>query len=261
MRKYGTVLIVLAILAVPCVALAEGSSLTMGLGYQHFDQKYNSTPYSGTSGWMPQIYLAYEYKKKSKIYGRLYGDYVGGKIENKYGATVTDRTQRLMKYEGNIGYTFGPMDKLLITPYIGIGYRSWEAGSVATPVGLFTKEVISWFYIPIGVKADYRFNEKWTIGGVITANPTFGSTYWSEMSDSLDRSLKDRVGYSVELPITYRFTDTLSVIATPWYERTNLGGSDSYALMNSNGTVTNTSGVPSSWIRQYGLKLGLIYTF
>lgn len=275
MRRNLIILLIMSFLALPCTVMAEGSSVELGLGYHYFDYKedLNAPLKSTESGWLPSIYLSYNYKKKSDFYTKIYGDYASADITydgSTQGGTpisYTDSSQKLFKFEWDVGYAFEAGNNFLLIPYIGYGYRYWKRGNAkVTSTYTSFEEDYSWSYMPIGLKADYDINQQWNVGGTIAINIMFNGKMTAKPSQVIsgvndaDFDLGNQVGFYAELPITYKFTTNWAIIGTPWYEYSQIGQSNNVNITYNN-KVIGYAYEPSSRTNQYGFKLGVSYSF
>jgi len=72
--------------------------------------------------------------------------------------------------------------------------------------------------------------------------------------------VSNKTGYFDEMPIRYEFLPSLSVVGTPWYEYSEIGKSNEVNVTYK-GTYVGESYKAASKTEQYGIKLGLIYSF
>jgi hypothetical protein len=269
---------VLMIISIPTFSQAAstaGSSLQLGVGYRYFDYKEDlpAALRSTESGWLPDVNLSYTYKKKSNFYARIYGDYASADITfdgTTMGGTpisFSDSHQKFFKFEADFGYAVGVADNFLLIPYIGYGYRYWERGQARKTATYTTfEEDYSWSYIPIGLKADYDINERWNIGGTIAINIMFNGkmkAYPSKVIAGVNDpefDLGNKIGFYVDLPITYKLTSNWSIVGTPWYEYSEIGQSNNVNITYG-GTVVGYAYEPGSKTNQYGFNLGASYSF
>jgi len=244
------------------------SSLEFGLIYYYYDYKEVNEPppfKSTESGWLPGIYLGYEYKKPSDVYTKIYGHIAGGDLTYDGSVLQTgapfsyDSNHFFFKVEGDIGYTVPISDKLLLIPYTGYGYRYWRRGETENIRGVWSyKEIYTWNYIPVGVKLDYAVDNRWSIGGNAAVHFMFGgrmTAYLSERSSSLsdlEFDLGNEPGYYVEVPVSYRFDKNWSFNFTPCYQYSEIGKSN---------IVAGGAYEPASETKQYGVNLGVSYLF
>jgi len=276
MNRLFFALAVSFLMAFPSMAGAAGSTLQWGLGYQHFDYKEDlPAPFKSTEkGWLPSIYASYEFKKKSFLYGKVHTDFASANVTydgtTQGGTPVTfddHNRQNLFKYEMQIGYAFALRDNLLLIPYAGYGLRFWERGqSKITSAYRSYVEDYFWNYIPVGVKVDYTVNEKWSVGGSLAAHFMFGGkmkAYVSEVQPVVNDQkfdLGNEIGYYIDVPVTFRITPRWSVVATPWYEYSAIGKSNTVNVTYNN-TLTGYAYEPASRTHQYGIRLGAAFTF
>jgi len=242
------------------------SSLEFGIMYYYYDYKEVNEPppfKSTESGWLPGLYLGYEYKKPSDVYTKIYGHIAGGDLTYD-GTTFSgipksfDHSMFFFKFEGDIGYTVPIDNRFLIIPYTGYGYRYWRRGETEVIEGApFIKEVYTWSYIPVGIKFDYAINDKWNIGASTAVHFMFGGEmklYASEFNSSFPDvtfDLGNKPGFYLELPIRYKLANNWSILGSFWYEYSEIGKSDViYGLLE-----------PDSETHQYGFNLGVSYLF
>jgi hypothetical protein len=241
------------------------SSVEFGFMYYYYDYKETLPPplKSTESGWLPGIYLSYDYKKASDIYFKLYGTIAGGNLT--YDGTTFSGTpasfnhsQFLFKFEGDIGYTAPINEKLLLIPYTGYGYRYWRRGETETIAGVtFIKEVYTWSYVPVGIKVDYAIDDKWNIGGNAAVHFMFGgrmTAYFSETDSALpdlEFDLGNVPAYYFEIPVSYKFDKNWTITGTLWYEYSEIGKSN----------VVSGLYEPDSTTNQYGINVGVSYLF
>jgi hypothetical protein len=242
------------------------SMFSMGLTAYYFDYKEDVVlPTKSTeSGWLPGLFGSYTYRRNSVFYTKISAQYAAGNLTYD-GSTLSGtpikydaNPQRFIKLEWDFGYPWAISPNLIITPYLGIGFRYWERGKAET-ASIYTsyREDYSWGYIPAGIRVDYDINNHLRIGVNATVNYMFGGNmkaYLSEVGNYPDMhfTLGDKIGWLAELPITYKFNRKWSLTATPWYEYSAIGESP-----------VNTFGFyePSSSTNQYGVNLSINYSF
>jgi len=248
-----------------------------GLMYYNFDYEEDlpSPSRSTDDGWVPGAYMGYAYKKKDSVYAKLFLEVTNG--ETDFDGTARDGTamvysenpQSFYRVEANMGYVIDAGDDFSITPYAGYGYRYWERGQ-GKAISTFWnyREEFTWSYIPVGVKADFESGTKWGIGANVGARFMFNgqsTAYLSEVYPDLGDhtfDLGNKTGYFAEMPIRCEFLPRLSVVGTPWYEYSSIGQSTEANVTYKSGTsYVGESYKAGSTTKQYGVKLGLIYSF
>lgn len=274
MARNMAALLMIAVLAFPCAVLADGSTLDFGLGYHYFDYKedLNAPLKSTESGWLPSTYVNYTYKRPF-FYTRVYTDFAGGDLtfdgSNQGGTPVrfTDSSQRFFKFEWNIGYVQKIGSNFQLIPYMGYGYRYWLRGKAkVTSTFRSFEEEYSWSYLPIGLKVDYTINDRWSLGATTAVNFMFNGKMKARLSQVIAGSndpefdLGNKAGFSVELPVTFRFTKNWAIVGTPWYEYSQIGQSNTLNVTQNN-SIVGFAFEPASRTHQYGFRLGASYTF
>ncbi|MDD2671545.1 MAG: hypothetical protein PHG91_12630 [Syntrophales bacterium] len=264
MKRFIPVFFILFLVLLSGTAFG-GAATEFGFNYFYFDYKEDLvTPHKSSDyGWLPGIYGSVEYRGESRLYARLYGSYAGGEITydgSTQGGTplyFTDERERLYLIEGNLGWIAVSDGRSSVVPYLGYGYFYWERGR-SRRIGNVQdyQEDYRWSYIPVGVRVDYRLNEKWGIGMNAAAHIMFGgkmTAYFAEanLGNDLTFDLGNRTGYLFEVPVSWRVMPGWSLVGTPWYKYSEIGESN----------VVGGFYEPSSRTHQYGVKLGLSHSF
>jgi hypothetical protein len=275
MRRSTAIILMIVSLAFPCAAVAGVSSLDVGLGYHYFDYREDLNPplKSTESGWLPGISVKYAYRMPSFFYTQVYADYAAadltfdGTTQGGMPVRFTGSPQRFFKLEWNIGYVWQAGHNLQIIPFIGYGYRHWLRGKAGiTPTFSTIEEEYSWSYLPAGLKADYTINRRWSIGATAALNIMFNGKMKARLSQVLagandpEFDLGSRPGFYAELPMTFRFTNQWALVASPWYEYSQIGQSNTLNVVQNN-TLIGFAFEPASRTHQYGFRLGASYSF
>jgi len=242
-------------------------NLEFALMYLRLDYKEDiPAPGKSTeSGWLPGVYLGFNYNKKNNFYAKIFVEFSYGDSEfdgtTQAGTPIkfsTDNSQTFFRGEVDVGYNFAVAQDVSIKPYAGYGYRQWIRGRASvTPTFTTYKERYYWHYIPVGVVAEINLG-KWVV-----IEPNVGlrimfygrmTAYFSELdpaSGDLEFKLGNRVGYYAELPVRYKFSPSWSLVVKPWYEYSQIGQSD----------IVDGFYEPSSTTNLYGVNLGVVYSF
>jgi len=248
------------------IMVEKPASFQIGMTLYHFDYKEDLTmPDKSTEyGWLPGGYLDYSYKKKSTIYAKVFLSYAINDItydgSNSAGDPVKfdEQKAKMFKFETNIGYAIPIGKNFLLIPYLGYGFQYWERGEnqyLAEFNTVFCEEDYKWHYIPVGIKADYNITNKLNIAASAQANIMVYGEMTAYMSYfgwlDTDFTLGNRIGAYAEIPITYKFTNELGIVVTPWYEYSAFGKSD----------VENFFYEPASRTHKYGANIGFLFSF
>jgi hypothetical protein len=256
------------------ITVEKPSSFQIGATLYRFDYKEDliapdkSTEY----GWLPGVYVDYTYKKKSTIYAKIFLSYAINDIT--YDGSASDglttwpvkydeQKAKMFKFETNIGYAIPIGKSFLLIPYLGYGFQYWERGNnqyLAEFNTVFCEEDYRWHYIPVGIKADYNITNKLNIAASAQAN----FMVYGEMRAYLsyfgyfdtDFILGNRIGAYAEIPITYKFTDAVGIVLTPWYEYSAIGKSDWEMIGYGDAAYE-----PASRTHKYGANIGFVFSF
>jgi hypothetical protein len=120
-------------------------NLEFALMYWRLDYKEDlPAPKKSTeSGWLPGVYLGFNYNKKNDFYSKIFFEFSFGDVEfdgtTQAGTPIrfsNDNYQSFFRGELNVGYNFGVTRNISIKPYTGYGYRQWERGQAAVTANL-----------------------------------------------------------------------------------------------------------------------------
>ncbi|UCG80882.1 MAG: hypothetical protein JSV60_00955 [Desulfobacterales bacterium] len=246
--------------------LRKPNMFQFGLMYYYFDYEEDlSFPLKSTEeGWLPSVYLAYTYNMKNDPYTKVFVEYTradtdyDGSLDD--GTPWTDTTDNIFfRFEWDIGYTFDGGDKYSVTPYVGWGSRYWKRG-LGGPRPF--DEKYSWQYIPVGVRAEFELHDKWDVGANVAVRFMFGGKMRAESSAfNFKVDLGNKVGWFAEMPIRYLFSTVWSFVAAPWYEYSEIGESNQVLIIDSGSTIRGPYLEPDSTTYQYGVNVGLVYSF
>jgi hypothetical protein len=247
-------------------------NVDFGFMSYHFDYEEDvpSPLKSKEEGWLPGFYLGYTYKKKDDPYTRLFMEYTNadtdydGTTQPPEAMPIVDTTDNVFfRLEWDVGYAFDSGEKSSLTPYIGYGYRYWKRG-LGGPSPF--DEEYTWHYFPVGIRADFELSGKWNIGANVAMRFMFGGkmrAFLSQIDSSASDfkvDLGDTTGWFAEIPVRYRFSDAWSCVGTPWYEYSEIGKSNQVYVI-SPGNSLRLWHEPASTTHQYGINVGLAYSF
>ena len=252
-------------------------SFEFGMMYHYFDYKEDVSPgKSKETGWLPGIFLGWNYNKKNDVYSKVFFEFSYG--DTKYEGTdqtgtipVTfdnDNKQVLFRGEWNIGYNFAVTKNISLRPYVGYGYRNWSRGETTLRSNGITslKERYYWHYLPVGLSAEYNVGDKFFIEPNVGMRWMFFGemrAYFSEVDPGYNDpefKLGNTVGWYAEIPMRYKFSQYWSVVVKPWYEYSTIGKSDTVAR-TYHGIVDSYYYEPDSTTHQYGVNVGLVVSY
>jgi len=284
MRKTVYAAVMLIFLFVPALSAAAQApyslqpyrNLEMGMMFHHFDYEEDlPAPLKSTEdGWLPGFYVGWDRNRKNALYTKLYMEISSGDVTYD-GTTQTgepvhfsvDNTQFLFRGEFNLGYNFPVSPNLSFIPYIGYGYRYWSRGQAkVTQAYQSYSESYRWHYLPVGIKADFN------PGGPVSVAPNIGlrimfygtmTAYFSDLDHRYSNpefDLGNEVGWYAEVPVKIKLSRMWSLVVKPWYEHSKIGKSDDVDVWYR-GQYEGTYYEPSSKTVQYGINVGLVYTY
>lgn len=238
----------------------------LALNYYNYDYKEElDSPLKSTEEeWITAMRLYYNYSANDSGYVLFFAeasvaddtDYDGS---TQTGIPVKQTTKNdFRKVELNLGYTFKGQMPLSLTPFVGLGYRFWMRD-----LGGY-KEDYSWFYIPLGLRVAWAPHERISMALNAAVNFMFDGEMtvydWDYKDTTVE--LDDKIGYAVELPVTFNLARHWSIVMTPWYEYSKIGQSAYEPIFYKDGTYTGYAlREPSSRTHQYGLRAGVEFVF
>ncbi|MFA6434034.1 MAG: hypothetical protein WCW52_05005 [Elusimicrobiales bacterium] len=249
---------------------ARYHSLDALLTVTNFDYKETvPAPLKSTEkGWVPGILLKYGYHKK-RMLAALSVEAGGGDTNydgtTQAGVPVTGTTGNSFT-DGSavVGYVL-PAGAVRLTGYAGIGRRTWERTLGAGTASEYL-ETYSWNYYPVGLRADFRSGEKFSIGLDACVKIMTGGEIvigFARMGADSDLTLKlgNKTGYRFSAPIEYARSEKWFFLLTPWYEHSAIGQSNTGAVTIMGGTPYATAYEPASNTIMYGINAGFVYKF
>ena len=230
-------------------------TFSVGISMSHLDYDEDvPSPYkSELSGSLPSLYMKYTYDRLNSVYFNVLVEY--SKSDLKYDGTTMDGSesvsfddsQEYRRYEGNLGYTFDIGHYLSISPYTGLGYRTWDR---STDKDMGYEEEYKWVYLPVGVKLILEIGDNWRI----EPNLVYRLMLDGEMKipgSGLEFNLGNESGWHADIAVKYYFSQHWGIEFVPWYEKMKLGESN----------VVDGYLEPESDTTQYGVNLGVIFSF
>jgi hypothetical protein len=243
--------------------------------YYHFD--YNEelpSPLKSTeTAWLPGGKMVYGYEgKSSSFYGSLAYDYTQANTDydgtTQQGAPIKLKSKHtLMRGEANVGYSVKHIEgeAFDLTPYAGVGYRYWERLIGDTDPNGY-RELYTWWYVPVGIKAKYGISDSWSIGCDVSARIMFNGNIKFDFAasdatiNSPDVSLGNKIGMKASVPLAVQLSSEVSLICEPWYEHSAIGASND-VVVTQNGTAVALVHEPDSATNQYGVDVGIRWEF
>jgi hypothetical protein len=245
-----------------------GMEFDLGIMYYHFDYKEDVPPplKSEESGWLPGLYAGLKIVAPRKVYLNTYVEYSSDEVDydgtNQVGTPVKGKSSAtFLRFQFNIGYTVPVKSNILLSPYVGYGYRSWERGlKGASPLD----ETYIWHYFPVGLSSQFILNDKWSVNPGFEARFVYKGSMKAEFNNpnynQLDFTLGNKTGFKFEVPIKYNITETWAITGNPWYSISEIGESE-FETLTYSGVPISLAQEPSSETNQLGFNLIFSYKF
>jgi len=233
MKKIAVIGVFLALRALNAAESAEGSTVYVAPAWEFVSSRLGNHTKQTGSLWGGVI--GYQYEKRDCLYFNLDFTAMAGKLHAGAGGIPTQEYITEMR----VGYVGTPAatNAFTLTPFIGIASYVFNQSFSKGP------SLNSYFwYVPIGVKFEYRVNKSLAIGFVGLGAPTFSGSYkTSNRGHAPTRPL-----WKAELPISYLGSLPYSVAFVPFFK--------TWAYL-SHGDLMKQRSV------YYGLKLAFGYHF
>lgn len=158
--------------------------------------------------------------------------------QKQTGQALSSKTKERIS---NIEISFQPKlaksGNLEAGPHLGLGFREWQRDIQATATTTSLAETYRWVYHFIGVSANWRMKEHWSLG--ISAEAFSAINPHIEVHapgyDTTTLHLNPQPSYRLKLPITYRTKSNNNWRITPYWQSWNMGRSNTKPL-RINGT-------------------------
>jgi hypothetical protein len=242
---------------------------------------------SNEFGTLYGLQSSYDYVKGNSIYfgfGFRYGggqtNYDGGLQDNSGNIIAPSKSKTnnsFLNLEGRLGYTFQPggrKGRLLLSPFVGLGYHKWDrniSGDNTVPgVGqVLTSDIFetySWGYVGPGFHAEYKVSKRFDIGLNAKLMFMFGNSFDLQLKDQGtvtsqgNGNLGNDLQYEIELPLTFHLVDKpktgIDLKVTPYYRSQDIGRGPFFPT-TSGGSVRE----PASNTSVYGVTAGIQFRF
>jgi Outer membrane protein beta-barrel domain len=235
---------------------------------------------SNEFGTLYGLQASYDYVKGNSIYFGFGYRYGGGKttydgsLQDENATPAKSKTENsFLNLEGRLGYTFQPggrKGRLLLSPFVGLGYHNWDrniSGDLTTPQGQIQindlSENYSWGYAGPGFHAEYKVSKRFDIGLNAKLMFMFGNSFnvenkfQGQLVTQDSGNLGNALQYEVELPLTFHLVDKprtgVDLKVTPYYRSQDIARGP---LLNG-----GTGNEPASTTSVYGVTAGVQFRF
>ncbi len=239
----------------------------LSVGFSGTQIEYSETDMQ-EEGFMGGIYGNYCYHGNHKIMITADAEYMSGELDYD-GQTWGERHIRadtddtIIELRGLVGFDCYVQDSILITPFIGMGYRSWN-DTIKTNGGY--ERAISYWYTPIGIAFINSINNAWRWElnaeydifweGTVKSYLSDVSPYYSNPLNKQDFGMGYGLRFSARL--IKEINNYLGVSIEPFIRYWNIRKSD-LAPLDYHGTLTNYVYEPPNKTTSFGIRLGLSF--
>jgi len=213
-------------------------------------------------GWLPGVSVGYTYWGDAiPIYGLLSFDYAGGELT--YDGTTQDQFGQVSPYMSTspagvsklqirAGYIFKRVggSALDLAAYTGYGYHFWSRNIGGGPPTGYLEEY-SWSYLPVGVDAEWRFGERWSVGLDLALRFMVSGSIYIERPEfgNPTLTLGNKPGWLISLPVAFSVVRNWAVSVQFGYETSAIGESNpSTPDQNGNYILEPSSSTSQFWI-------------
>jgi opacity protein-like surface antigen len=162
-----------------------------------------------------------------------------------------------------------------VSVYGGLGYRRWDR-DVETTSSIGPSLDYYWPYVMVGAKLRVHESERLTfLVDLRVTKPINPQVDFKvpQFFAPVNLDLSSKLGYRIELPVSYHFSESNSIEFVPFYERIKIGESETKPLFLPDGTPScfvdpNTNQLlcenikePDSKAESYGLAIHWLRSF
>ncbi|MDP2906082.1 MAG: autotransporter domain-containing protein [Candidatus Omnitrophota bacterium] len=186
-----------------------------------------------------------------------------GRVDYKNSGTMDSIRDYSFEFRGLGGYDFPVLEKIVLTPYFGVGYRYLNddsSGKISsTGAGGYERES-NYIYSPVGIEGVVDIKNDWTIG----ARAEYDIFWWGRQISRLsdynanysDLRNTQRTGYGFRGSIKLqRNGEEFDLIIEPFVRYWNIAKSNDSNIVKS-GTIVAYGYEPKNNSTEYGVKVG-----
>jgi len=200
--------------------------------YRDYHEKLTPPFQSDEYGWLPALYLGYDFIAEQQVYAGL--DYretrghtvYNGSLQNivsgRFAGLWQDMTHNEIRdIDARLGYNFKYQDQHHVIPYLFYGYHQWlrVIGFSST-----TLELYQWNKIGLGLLYFWDFDNAWQLSLKAQTNTIENAHMYAPGYEKF--SLADEQGFDLELLLRYSFLKhRLHLKGGPFYRSQPIGQS------------------------------------
>jgi hypothetical protein len=264
MRKVlGLVLCFVFALAGRCFAEAPPKH-ALEIGPEFYFLSYKEPGEMKESGMMYGVSGSYTRHNSKNMMFRAELSGAGGIVEYENSGTMDDIPDFAFEARGLLGLDFNTTEKLILTPYVGVGYRylNDDSSGKGTTTGQAGYERESnYLYLPIGVEGDMRLSDDWSLAPKVEFDIFILGRQISHLSDANpafgDVTSDQDSGYGVRGSVRFvRSGEKVDLVIEPFIRYWNIDKSKDSSVTYS-GVIVGYGYEPKNNTTEYGVKIGV----
>ena len=227
--------------------------------------KYEEPDFMEEKGPMVGIVGSYTYHRYFMV--KLEGKFAYGEVDysSPRSGELDGIEDYLFEFRALLGYDYPAGQRLVITPYFGVGYRylNDDSGGKATTTGARGYERESqYYYTPIGVSGVFRAEGGWLLGVTLEYDYFWSGKQKSHLGDAvaglptLENDQDDGYGLRGSVMVRKRF-ETVTLNVEPYIRYWNIDRSD--VAIFSYGDLLLGGYEPDNESTEIGCRLSLVF--
>jgi len=172
------------------------------VGLEAFHKEYKEPDVMSEKGMMVGVGLAYTYRDNVMFKASLLLAY--GEVDYENSGTLDGIPDRHVELRGLVGYDFAVDPTLVVTPYIGLGYRflrNDSAGMITSTGARGYNRESNYVYSPVGIAVVKILPEGWSLSAEAEFDYLWYGKQYSDLSDGNplypDISNEQEQGYGI----------------------------------------------------------------
>jgi len=234
------------------------------LGTEIYYHTYREPDVMRENGMMYGLMGSYSYHDNFMLKAEGRGSW--GQVDYKNSGTIDNINDYSFEFRGLGGYDFTASEKLILTPYFGIGYRYLNddtSGKASSTGAAGYERESNYIYSPVGVEGIARFKDGWSLGASVEYDIFWWGRQLSHLSD-VNSSYGDvkndqNKGYGIRGSIKIQKSwEKLDFIFEPFVRYWNIAKSKDSNVTYS-GTIVGYGYEPKNNTTEYGIKVGVSF--
>jgi len=186
-----------------------------------------------------------------------------GRVDYKNSGTMDNIRDYSFEFRGLGGYDFPVLEKVVLTPYFGVGYRYLNddsSGKITSTGAGGYERASNYIYSPVGIEGVIGIKDDWTFGAKAEYDIFWWGRQISNLSDANSRysDLKNtqRSGYGLRGSVKLQKNgEVFDLMIEPFVRYWNIAKSNDSDVVYS-GAIVDYGYEPKNNTTEYGVKVG-----